>query len=48
MFWTLLIVLLVLWLTGLISGLGGNLIHLLLVVALLAISVELLAGRSRI
>jgi Family of unknown function (DUF5670) len=35
----------VLWALGLIGGIGGGLIHLLLVVALIVIVVNLLSGR---
>jgi predicted lysophospholipase L1 biosynthesis ABC-type transport system permease subunit len=34
MLWTILAILVVLWLLGFIGGVGGNLIHLLLVIAL--------------
>jgi K+-transporting ATPase A subunit len=36
---------LVLWLLGLIGGVGGGLIHLLLVVALVIFVINLLTGR---
>ena len=35
MLWTIIVVLLVLWLLGLLVHIGGNLIHILLVIALI-------------
>jgi hypothetical protein len=43
--WIVLVVLIVLWLLGLIASVGGNLIHLLLVVALIVLIFNLLSGR---
>lgn len=45
--WTIIVVLFVLWLLGLIINIGGGLIHLLLVVAVILIVYNLVAGRSR-
>ena len=45
MLWTLLAVILVLWLLGFIGSVGGGLIHLLLVVALVIFVINLLTGR---
>jgi hypothetical protein len=45
MLWTILVVLLVLWLLGLVAHIGGGLIHLLLVVALVIFVINLLSGR---
>jgi len=45
MLWTILIVLLVLWLLGFSLHLGGALIHLLLVVGLVVLVINLLSGR---
>jgi uncharacterized protein DUF5670 len=45
MLWTVLLLLLVLWLLGLITHIGGGLVHLLLVVALVLLVVDLLSGR---
>jgi hypothetical protein len=44
--WTVVVVLLVLWLLGFSINLGGGLIHLLLVLALIGIVYNLLTGRS--
>jgi hypothetical protein len=45
MLWTLLVVLLLMWALGLGFGVAGNLIHILLVVALVVLVVNLLQGR---
>jgi hypothetical protein len=45
MLWTIVVVLLILWLLGFSMKVAGGLIHLLLVVALVVIVVRLLAGR---
>jgi hypothetical protein len=45
MLWTILIILLVMWALGLGFGLAGNLIHILLLVALVVLVVNLLQGR---
>jgi hypothetical protein len=44
--WALLVILVVLWLLGFLAHIGGGLIHLLLVVALIVLVVNLLTGRS--
>jgi hypothetical protein len=48
MLWTIVVVLLVLWALGLIGGIGGGLIHALLVLAVIIIAVNLLTGRRRV
>lgn len=45
MLWTILVVLVVLWLLGLVANIGGGLIHLLLVVAAVVLVINLLSGR---
>jgi hypothetical protein len=45
MLWTILLVLLVLWLSGLVAQIGGGFIHLLLVIGLLVILFQVLLGR---
>jgi hypothetical protein len=45
MLWTILVVLIVLWLLGFITNVAGGLIHLLLVVALIVLIAQLLSGR---
>ena len=48
MLWTILVVLLVLWLLGLVSHVGGNLIHILLVVAVIVLVYNLVTGRRAV
>ena len=45
MLWTIVAVLLILWLLGFSLSLGGGLIHVLLVVALVCVVINLLQGR---
>jgi hypothetical protein len=44
--WTIIVVLFVLWLIGFAVHIGGGLIHLLLVIALILVVVNLLTGRG--
>jgi hypothetical protein len=46
MLWTVVVVLLILWLLGFSLHVAGGLIHLLLVVALVVIVINLFSGRS--
>jgi hypothetical protein len=46
--WVILVVLLVLWLLGLIASVGGSLIHLLLVIALVVLVFNLVTGRRAV
>ena len=48
MLWTILVIVLVLWLLGLIGSVGGGFIHLLLLVAWVILVVELLSGRRAV
>jgi hypothetical protein len=45
--WTVVVVLVVLWLLGFILHVGGALIHLLLIVALIVLLYNLFVGRRR-
>lgn len=45
MLWTIVVILVVLWLLGLVANVGGGLVHALLVIALIVIVVNLLRGR---
>ena len=45
MLWTVLVVLLILWILGFSFQVAGNLIHLLLVVALVVLVLQFLSGR---
>ncbi len=46
MLWTIIVILLVLWLLGLIGNIGGGLIWLLLVIAAIVLVFQLLSGRQ--
>ena len=48
MLWTILMIILVLWLIGFIADVGGGLIHLLLIVAGIVFLFQLLAGRRTV
>jgi len=48
MLWTIIAVCIVLWLAGFALHIGGGLIHLLLVVALIVFVVNLLQGRRAV
>ena len=45
MLWTIVVVLIVLWLLGVVVHVGGGLIHLLLIVALVVGLIQLFLGR---
>lgn len=45
MLWTILVILVVLWLLGFSFHIAGSLIHLLLVVAVIVLIVQLVTGR---
>ena len=48
MLWTIVAILLVLWLLGLIGNIGGGLIWLLLVIAAIVLVFQLLSGRRAV
>jgi len=48
MLWSILVVLLILWLLGFGLHIGGGLIHLLLVVAVVVLIFNLVTGRRRV
>ena len=48
MLWTLVAVLFILWLLGFSFSIGGSMIHLLLVVALVVLVINLVSGRRAI
>ncbi len=48
MLWTVLLILLIMWALGLGFGVAGNLVHLLLVVAVVVLIVQLLQGRRAV
>ena len=45
MLWTLVLIIVVLWLLGFIGSVGGDLIHILLIIALIVVLYQLLTGR---
>jgi hypothetical protein len=45
MLWTIIVILFVLWLLGLIAHVGGGLIWILLVIAVIALIYQLITGR---
>ena len=45
MIWTIIGILFVLWLLGLVANVGGGLIHLLLVVAVVVFLINMISGR---
>ena len=46
MLWTIFVILLVLWLVGLVSSYTlGGFIHILLVIAIVVLSIQLISGR---
>jgi hypothetical protein len=47
MLWTILVILLILWLLGFVGGVGSN-IHLLLVIALVVLALQLMTRRQRL
>jgi hypothetical protein len=48
MLWTIIAILVVLWLLGLIGHIGGGLIHLLLVIAAVVLIFQLISGRRAV
>ncbi len=48
MLWTIIVILLVLWLLGLVFSFGGSLIYILLVIAAIVLLFQLLSGRRSV
>ena len=48
MLWTIFAILLVLWLVGLLAHIGGGLIHLLLVIGVIVLIWNFVAGRRTV
>ena len=46
MLWTICVILLILWLLGFLTHVGGGLIHILLVIAIVVVVVRLIQGRK--
>jgi hypothetical protein len=47
MLWTIFVVLLILWLLGFTLHIGGGLIHILIVIAVIVLIINLISGRNR-
>ncbi|HEY0347548.1 MAG TPA: lmo0937 family membrane protein [Pyrinomonadaceae bacterium] len=45
MLWTILVILIILWLLSFLMKIGGGLIHLILVIALIILVIQLVTGR---
>ena len=45
MLWTIVVVLVILWLLGFLGNIGGGLVHILLVLALIVFAVNVVQGR---
>ena len=48
MLWTILVILLILWLLGFKFAIGGGLIHILLVIAVIVLVINLVSGRRAV
>jgi hypothetical protein len=48
MLWTILVILLVLWLVGFLGHVGGGMIHILLVIAAIVLVINLVSGRRAV
>jgi hypothetical protein len=48
MLWTIIAILVILWLLGFIANIGGGIIHLLLVIAVLVFLWQLFTGRRSV
>ena len=48
MLWTILVILLVLWLLGFLTHVGGGMIHILLVIAAIVLVINLVSGRRAV
>ena len=46
MLYTIAVVLIILWVLGLVTGTAGGLIHILLVIAIIAILLRVISGRN--
>lgn len=46
MLWTIIVIVLILWGLGLVSAIGGGLIHILLVVAAVLLVIQLMSGKK--
>ena len=46
MLWTICVILLILWLLGFLTHVGGGLIHILLVIAIIVVLIRVIQGRK--
>lgn len=46
MLWTILVILLILWILGFALKIGGGLIHIILVIAVIVLVIRLITGRT--
>ena len=46
--WIIIVILVILWLGGFAMHVGGNLVHLLLVIAVIVVIFQLITGRRRL
>ena len=46
MLWTVCVILLILWLLGFLTHVGGGLIHILLVIAIIVVLIRVIQGRK--
>ena len=46
MLWTIAVIILILWLLGFLSHVGGGLIHILLVIAIVVVLIRVIQGRK--
>ena len=48
MLWTIIVILIILWLLGFLMKIGGGLIHLILVIAVIVLVIQLITGRRAV
>jgi len=48
MLWTILVIILILWLVGFLAQVGGGFVHLLLLVALIVLILQMVTGRRTV
>lgn len=46
--WTIIVILVILWLIGLLAHIGGSLIHIIIVIAVVLFIINLLTGRRTV
>ncbi len=48
MLWTIMVILVVLWLLGFVTHVGGSLVHILLVIAVIVLVINVVSGRRAV